>query len=136
MRHLTPGTIGVRIASNHRGDKFLEANELAHLLVDLISDKKGEDILMLDTRPVSVIADYFVIATADNARQMKAIADDIHRQLKKYHILPLGIEGTSESGWVLLDYNGVIVHLFSRAMRDFYHLEELWAHAPVVVRMQ
>lgn len=106
------------------------------MLVDLISDKKGEDILLLDTRPVSVIADYFVIATADNTRQMKAIADDIQRQLKKQRLLPLGVEGTSESGWILLDYNGVIVHLFSRAMRDFYHLEELWAHAPVVVRMQ
>ena len=115
---------------------FLEANELARLIVDLISDKKGEDILLLDTRPVSIIADYFVIATADNARQMKAIADDLHRQLKKHRILPLGMEGTSESGWVLLDYNGVIVHLFSRAMRDFYHLEELWERAPVVVRMR
>lgn len=77
-----------------------------------------------------------MIATADNARQMKAIADDLHRQLKKQRILPLGIEGTGESGWILLDYNGVIVHLFSRAMRDFYHLEELWANAPVVVRIQ
>lgn len=102
----------------------------------MISDKKGEDILLIDTRPVSVISDYFVIATTDNTRQMKAIADDLHRQLKKEHILPLGIEGTSESGWILLDYNGVIVHLFSRAMRDFYHLEDLWSHAPVVVRMQ
>jgi len=67
---------------------------------------------------------------------MKAIADDIQRQLKKQHILPLGVEGTADSGWVLLDYNGVIVHLFSRGMRDFYRLEKLWEHAPVVVRIQ
>ena len=91
---------------------------------------------MLDTRPVSFIADYFVIATTDNERQMKAIAGDIQKQLKKNSILPLGIEGTPESGWVLMDYNGVIVHLFSPAMRDFYRLEKLWERAPMLVRMQ
>lgn len=104
--------------------------------MDLISDKKGADILLLDTRAVSFLADYFVIATTDNERQMKAITGDIQRQLKKQAILPLGIEGKPESGWVLLDYNGVIVHLFSPAMRDFYRLEQLWERAPIVVRMQ
>jgi len=102
----------------------------------LISDKQGSDILLLDTRTVSFIADYFVIATGDNERQMKAIADDIQKQLKKRAVLPLGVEGRPASGWVLLDYNGVIVHLFSPAMRDFYRLEQLWEHAPVVVRIQ
>ncbi len=91
---------------------------------------------MLDTRPVSVIADYFVIASADSNRQISAIADDLQKQLKKQTILPLGIEGTPDSGWMLLDYNGVIVHVFSPAMRDYYRLEEIWEHAPVVVRMQ
>jgi ribosome-associated protein len=104
--------------------------------VDTISDKKGEDILMLDTRPISFISDYFVIATAASERQIKAIADDIQKQLKKDRVLPLGVEGTADSGWVLLDYGGVIVHLFSPGMRDFYRLEMLWEHAPVVVRMQ
>jgi ribosome-associated protein len=106
------------------------------LIVDLISDKKGEDIVMLDTRTVSFISDYFVIATADNARQMKAITDDIQRHLKRHRITPLGVEGTAEAGWTLLDYNSVIVHLFSPAMRDYYRLEKVWEHAPVVVRIQ
>ena len=92
--------------------------------------------MLLDTRPVSFIADYFVIATANNERQMKAIADELQKQLKKHSTLPLGVEGTPESGWVLMDYNGVIVHLFSPAMRDFYRLEQLWARAPIVVRMR
>ncbi len=91
---------------------------------------------MLDTRPVSSLADYFVIATSDNTRQTKAIADEIQKQLKKHRVLPLGVEGTPDTGWLLLDYNGVIVHLFSSEMRDFYRLEQLWEHAPVVVRMQ
>lgn len=104
--------------------------------MEMISDKKGEDILMLDTRVVSSIADYFVIATATNERQLKAISDDIQKQLKKHRVLPLGVEGKPETGWMLLDYNGVIVHLFSPGMRDYYNLEALWEHAPVVVRMQ
>ena len=114
----------------------LEPGDLARFIVDNISDKKGEDILMLDTRPVSFISDYFVIATATNERQLKAIADDIQKQLKKDRILPLGVEGTATSGWILLDYGSVIAHLFSVGMRDFYRLEVLWEHAPVVVRIQ
>lgn len=94
------------------------------------------DILLLDTHTVSIIADYFVIATGESDRQIKAISDEIQKQLKTNSVLPLGVEGTSESGWVLLDYGSVIAHLFSPAMRDYYHLEEVWARAPVVVRMQ
>jgi ribosome-associated protein len=109
---------------------------MARQILDWISDKKGEDILMLDTRTVSSIADYFVIATADNERQIKAISDDIQKQLKKHKVLPLGVEGTPDSGWMLLDYNGVIVHLFSAALRDFYQLEQVWEKAPIVVRMR
>lgn len=105
-------------------------------MVDLISDKQGADIIMLDTRPISSIADYFVIATSNNERQLQAIADDIQKQLKQHATLPLGVEGKPESGWILMDYNGVIVHLFSAAMRDFYRLEQLWEQAPIVVRMQ
>jgi ribosome-associated protein len=114
----------------------LEPADLARLIVDMISDKKGEDILMLDTRSVSFISDYFVIATGASERQLKAMADDIQKQLKKDRILVYGAEGTAASGWVLLDYGSVIVHLFSPGMRDFYQLEALWDEAPVVVRMQ
>jgi len=109
---------------------------LARQIVDLISDKQGADILMLDTHALSSISDFFVIATCDNDRQTQAVADEIQKQFKKQSILPLHVEGTPDSGWLLLDYNGVIVHLFSPAMRDFYRLEKLWDQAPMVVRMQ
>ena len=102
----------------------------------MISDKKGEDILLLDTRAQTSIADYLVIATCDNARQIKAVADELRKSLKKHDTLPLGVEGLPDSGWVLLDYNGVIAHIFSRSTRDYYRLEKLWEKAPVVVRMQ
>ena len=90
---------------------------------------------MLDTRAISILADFFVIATAASERQLKAVADDIQKSLKKHSIIPR-VEGTAESGWILIDNPSVIVHLFSPAMRDYYQLEELWAKAPVVVRIR
>jgi ribosome-associated protein len=118
------------------GGTTLEPGDLARTIVDLISDKKGVDILLLDTRSISFIADYFVIATGESDRQLKAISDDIQKQLKTQSTLPLGVEGTPASGWVLLDYGNVIAHLLSPEMREYYQLEKLWARAPVVVKMQ
>lgn len=116
---------------------MLDAAELARTVVNVIEDRKGEDILMLDLREVSPIADFFVIATADNERMLRALVRNIDAALsEQYEMDPLHVEGNPESGWVLLDYNWVIVHLFSRAQRDFYRLETLWSDAPVVVRIQ
>lgn len=114
----------------------LEPGDLARTIVDIISDKKGEDILLLDTRTISFIADYFVVATGESERQLKAVSDEIQKQLKANSTRPLGIEGAASSGWILLDYGSVIVHLLSPEMRDYYQLEKLWSNAPVVVRMQ
>ncbi len=91
---------------------------------------------MLDTGKVSTIADFFVIATAESERQAKAIVDEIEKRMKQHRKRPLGVEGETTSGWVLLDYGDVIVHLFDPGTRDFYDLEDLWSNAPVVVRMQ
>ncbi len=114
----------------------LEPGDLARTIIDIISDKKGEDILLLDTRAISFIADYFVVATGESERQLKAISDETQKQLKANSTRPLGVEGTAASGWILMDYGSVIVHLLSPEMRDYYQLEKLWAKAPVVVRMQ
>ena len=89
----------------------------------------------MDTHPISVLADFFVIATGESERQLKAIADDIQKTLKKRSLMPR-TEGTPQSGWILIDYGSVIAHLFSPAMRDYYNLEELWVKAPVVVRIR
>ncbi len=115
---------------------ILDPNEQAHEIADIISDKKGSDIVVLDTRPVSSVADYFVIATVDSERQAKAIIDEIEKQMKARHILPLGIDGEADSGWVLMDYGDVLVHIFDPGTRDYYQLEELWNRAPTVVRIQ
>ncbi len=91
---------------------------------------------MLDIRPVSPIADFFVIATADSERQAKAIVEEIEKKMKARQILPMGVDGEPNTGWVLLDYGNVLVHIFDPGTRDYYQLEELWSNAPTVVRIQ
>ncbi len=124
------------IFTNQVGGKLLDSNEQAHEIADIISDTKGSDIIVLDIRPVSPIADYFVIATADNERQANAIVEEIEKRMKARKILPYGTDGEVNSGWVLLDYGDVLVHIFDPGTRDFYQLEELWSNAPTVVRIQ
>lgn len=77
-----------------------------------------------------------MIATVESERQAKAVIDDIEKKLKDYRKLPMNVDGVVGSGWVLLDYGDVIVHIFDPGTRDFYDLEDLWSNAPVVVRIQ
>lgn len=113
-----------------------EATELAHTMVDLISDRQGSDIILLDLRTVSLLADYFILASADNRRQMRAIVDAVQEGLGKRGIKGGQIEGTPESGWIVLDQGSVVVHLFDPEARNFYKLEQLWKNAPTVLRIQ
>ncbi len=114
----------------------LEPAELAKRIVDIIADKKGEDIIMMDLQPVSTVTDYFVLCSGNSERQVRAIVEDTAKKLKELGVLPLHIEGTASSGWVLMDYNSVIVHVFVPEVRQYYRLERLWSDAPVIVRVQ
>jgi ribosome-associated protein len=110
---------------------------LARIVVDLASDKKGENIVLMDMRPVSPIADYFVIISGTSDRQLKAIIDHIELELKRqYEVRPWRVEGEASNGWVLIDYGDVVVHVFLPQRRAYYDLEGLWREAPVMVRMQ
>jgi ribosome-associated protein len=91
---------------------------------------------VLDTRQVSLIADYFVIATAESERQTKAIVDEIEKQMRARKVRPLSVDGEAGSGWVLIDFGNILVHIFDTDTRDYYRLEELWEHATTVVRIQ
>jgi len=104
-------------------------------VVDVASDKQATDILLLDIRPVSILADYFVICTGTSERQIKAIIDDVVEQLDKDGVNPLHQEGTSDSGWILLDYGSVIVHVFAPDERAYYGIERLWSGAVTVLRL-
>jgi ribosome-associated protein len=114
----------------------VEALNLARGIVDLASDKQASDIVLLDIRGVSLIADYFVICTVGSERQAAAILNDLSKKIEEFGRKPLHTEGKSDSGWVLLDYGDVILHVFSASQRAFYNLEQLWAAATPIVRLQ
>ncbi|HNT78607.1 MAG TPA: ribosome silencing factor [Anaerolineae bacterium] len=116
----------------------MESLELANQIVEILVDKQGEDILVLDLQEVTTFTDYFVICSGTSQRQLLALKGAITEALKQgdERVLPYHIEGESDGGWVLLDYNSVIVHLFSPEKRDYYDLEGFWQNARVVVRIQ
>lgn len=110
--------------------------ELARQIVDVIVEGKGEDVLLLDIREASIIADYFVIASVNSMRQGKVLTEKIRQQLKhELALSPLSVEGDSTSEWVLMDYGSVVVHIFMPATRAYYDLEGLWRDGRVVIRM-
>jgi ribosome-associated protein len=125
------------IAADHAGGDNLESLELAHLLVETILDKKGTNITLLDLREQAVFADYFLICNGENDRQLRAMANSIAQDAKqKAETSASRVEGSAASGWVLVDFGDLLVHLFSPDRRQFYDLEELWDDAHVVMRMQ
>ena len=101
-----------------------------------MTDRQAEEITLLDISEVASFADYFIIATATNARQMRAVVATLTKELRGDGGRPRHQEGESDSGWVLLDYGSIIVHLFSPELRERYNLEELWREAKQVVRLQ
>lgn len=127
---------GGRSRQKSEGKGALQADKLAHRIIDALSEKQAEDILLLDIRSVASFADYFVLASAGSARQMDAIIDSVEKALAADKVKPMGREGNSESGWVLLDYGDVILHLFAPEERAYYDLEGLWHTAVPVVRIQ
>ena len=103
--------------------------------MEIASDKKGNDIVLLRTAELTTMADFFVIASGRSDRQVQALARAIVDELREDGIRAVGTEGRSSSGWVLLDYGSVIVHVFAPEEREFYGLERLWSKAAQVVRV-
>ncbi|MBI9020562.1 MAG: ribosome silencing factor [Verrucomicrobia bacterium] len=98
-------------------------------IVKFLDDRKAENITVLDLRDVANIADYFVVATGANAPHLNALGDGIQRLCKDNHYRESRHAGNGNSGWVIADYDGVMVHVFSVEMRDLYDLEKLWKDA-------
>ncbi len=92
--------------------------------------------MLLDIRDVCSFADYFVICSGDSERQMRAIYEEVGYTLKQAGVLPHHHEGTADSGWLLIDFGVVIVHIFTHAEREHYQLDRLWEQARTVVRLQ
>lgn len=104
--------------------------ERAKLIVkkayDALSDKKGEDIKVIEIGKLSTVADYFIIANGSNAPHVESLVDNVEEELLKEKIHAERIEGVKSSGWILMDYNDVVVHVFSKEDRLFYDLERIW----------
>ena len=103
-----------------------EVFDLVKVAAKALSDKKGVDVKVLDIRGISPIADYFVIGSAKNANQIEAMQDAVDEEMHKVGAELKQIEGNRNSTWILMDYNDVIVHIFSEEDRLFYDLERVW----------
>jgi ribosome-associated protein len=109
---------------------------LALRIAEAISETPAANTLVLDIHAVSPFADYFVICSGANERQLRAIAREVLETLAKDGVRPERTEGTAIAGWILLDYGAVIVHIFGTEQRAFYRLEELWAEAQTLLAIQ
>ena len=115
----------------HTADKKADRSlELALAAARTAQENQGRDVVVLDMREHTPVFDYFVIATGNSRRQLHAISEDVDHKLEdELGDRRLGIEGYSESRWILLDYGSVVIHLFDQETREFYALEDLWAGA-------
>jgi ribosome-associated protein len=112
-----------------------EVLALGRRIVDTLTDRQAADVVLLDISPMASFADYFVIATGNSERHLVALRDSVDEALDEDGLQPLQIEGEPSTGWVLMDYGDVIVHLFDARTRDYYRLERIWDRASTVVRV-
>lgn len=104
----------------------MNSREMAKIACLAMEDKKAENIKIIDISKVSVIADYFIIASGTNRNQVQALADNVQEELGKNGVDCKQIEGYQTANWILLDYNDIIVHIFNAEDRLFYDLERIW----------
>ena len=103
-----------------------QSKEMTKLAIAALEDKKANDVRVIDIAGVSVIADYFVIASGSNTNQVQAMSDSVREALGRAGHEPRQVEGYGSANWILMDYNDIIVHIFSDESRTFYDLERIW----------
>ncbi|MCD8326199.1 MAG: ribosome silencing factor [Lachnospiraceae bacterium] len=110
----------------------MESKEIAKPPIEALSDKKGEDIRGIDISNVSVIADYFIIASGSNRSQIQALSDSVQEKLGREGIFVKQVEGYDTANWILMDFRDVIVHVFDKENRLFYDLERIWRDGKIM----
>ena len=117
----------------HRPRKLTDLTSLeqARRIAALCEEKLATDVTVLDMRSVCDYTDYFILATGGNARQTKAITDEVHFVMKRDHgLLPRSVAGEREATWIVADYTDCVLHVFTDETRDYYRLEDLWSDVP------
>lgn len=110
-------------------EKDLQIVKTAYKALD---DKFGSDIVILDIRGISILADFFIIATGNNPSNIKAMSDEAVEKLHEAGVNLHHVEGLQTSNWVLLDFTDIIIHIFDKENRSFYNLERVWSDARVI----
>jgi len=108
----------------------MDVERLKELMIKLLEDKKGEEILPIDLRKKVDFADYFLLCSAHSTKHAQGLADYVTLELEKIGIIPLSVEGMEQGNWIVLDYGSIVVHIFYEPIRRLYNLEELWLDLP------
>ena len=115
-------------------DRDLE--ELARFAAEIVSDSFASDILLLNKSNKSAFTDFMIILTVDSSRQMSAVAEDLEIEMKSKGINKFRKEGAANSGWVVVDFGDIVVHLFGKDEREYYALDDIWSGAQQLLRIQ
>jgi ribosome-associated protein len=110
--------------------------ELAHTIVNALEEKKAENIVLLDIKELTAFTDYFIICTGTSNRMLNALADGVSEKTRLDHKKKGRIEGQADSGWIIVDYGDIVVHIFDNELRQYYKLEELWDEGKVLLTVQ
>lgn len=108
----------------------MNSEELAKKIVKTLDSKKGMDIIGIDIHDLTTIGDYFILVTGTSSPHVKALAEEVEDTLAKEGVEPRRIEGAQSATWILMDYQDVILHIFTKETREFYGMERLWSDAP------
>ena len=108
------------------------SNEIALAAIEALEDKKGEDIKVIDISEVSILADYFIIASGNNRNQVQALCDNVEEKLGKMGVIKKQIEGYDNGNWILVDYRDIVIHIFDKENRLFYDLERIWRDGKMI----
>ncbi|MCI8821567.1 MAG: ribosome silencing factor [Lachnospiraceae bacterium] len=111
------------------------SKEMAKIAVSALEEKKAKDLKLLDISDVSVLADYFIIASGSNRNQVQAMADEVEERLGKAGHTPKQVEGYQTANWILMDYQDIIIHIFDEENRLFYDLERIWRDGNLVEKV-
>lgn len=107
----------------------MDSKKLMESIVTFADDKKAKNITILNVEGLTTLADYFVICEGGSSTQVKAIADEVEEKLSEQGVEVRGIEGFSSADWILMDYNDVVLHVFTQQSREFFNIENLWSDA-------